>query len=113
MHAVQGLPMSIYKYLIWIVLIIPFQVTVKDSTANSTGFSATVQSDTEMQLSKSWDLTLEDWSAYKTIMQGPRGTWAPNLIPALVSNKQVTLNFDNGLAAERGITVFPTMVEKQ
>ena len=105
--------MRIYKYLIGIALIIPFQVMAEDSTANSTRFSATVQSDTEIQLAKSWDLTLEDWSAYKTVMQGPKGTWAPNLIPALVSNKQVNLNLNNGLAAERGITAFPTMVEKQ
>ncbi|MGH2707272.1 MAG: TIGR03759 family integrating conjugative element protein [Actinomycetota bacterium] len=36
---------------------------------------------TQVEQSKRWGLTVEDWQRYERLMTGPRGTWSPHLDP--------------------------------
>lgn len=36
---------------------------------------------TAAEQAKRWELTVEDWSRYQRLMDGPRGVWSPNLDP--------------------------------
>jgi len=39
---------------------------------------------TEEDLAESWRLSMGEWAQYKTLMDGPRGIWSPNLDPITV-----------------------------
>lgn len=39
---------------------------------------------TQEALADQWDLSIDEWDAYRTLMAGPRGIWSPNLDPVTV-----------------------------
>lgn len=49
--------------------------------ANQTPIARSTSSTTAAEQARRWGLTLEDWTRYETLMQGPRGIWSPNLDP--------------------------------
>ena len=72
-----------------ILLLLSISLTLPSAVADQLNESATALSqskakDSDEQLAKLWDLSIDEYREYQLIMQGPRGNWTPNLDPITV-----------------------------
>jgi integrating conjugative element protein (TIGR03759 family) len=81
------------------------------TTETETALTQTVL--TEEAQAKRWHLSIEEWDEYKTLMQGPRGIWSPNLDPVTVLGIHAETDADRKRYAELLVTIEFERVEKE
>jgi integrating conjugative element protein (TIGR03759 family) len=70
-------------YFAWL-LVLSFELSAEQvgtTQVEQTPIDHSTSSVTAAEQAKRWGLTVEDWTRYQSLMQGPRGTWSPNLDP--------------------------------
>ena len=68
---------------------------------------------TEEALAERWRLSNEEWEKYRTLMQGPRGLWSPNLDPITVLGIAAETDAERRRYAELLVMVEYERVEKE
>jgi integrating conjugative element protein (TIGR03759 family) len=81
------------------------------TTETETALTKTVL--TEEAQAKRWHLSIQEWDEYKTLMQGPRGIWSPNLDPVTVLGIHAETDADRKRYAELLVTIEFERVEKE
>ena len=81
------------------------------TTETETALTKTVL--TEEAQAKRWHLSIQEWDEYKTLMQGPRGVWSPNLDPVTVLGIHAETDADRKRYAELLVTIEFERVEKE
>ena len=81
------------------------------TTETETAHTKTVL--TEEAQAKRWHLSTQEWDEYKTLMQGPRGIWSPNLDPVTVLGIHAETDADRKRYAELLVTIEFERVEKE
>lgn len=74
--------MIVKALLLFAVLLVPNAVfSARPDEAHSTTQASTLAPLSPLQRAQAWDLKPEEWSRYQQLMQGPLGTYSPNLDP--------------------------------
>jgi integrating conjugative element protein (TIGR03759 family) len=68
---------------------------------------------TEEALAKTWQLSMEEWTRYRTLMEGPRGIWSPNLDPITVLGIHAETDAERDRYAELLVLVEFERVERE
>ena len=78
-----------------------FAEKVANSTSSETRLYDSSLSASEQHSATLWQLTSKEWNHYKTLMQGPRGIWSPNLDPLSVLGIAATTDSERSYYAEK------------
>jgi integrating conjugative element protein (TIGR03759 family) len=68
---------------------------------------------TEEALAERWQLSPEEWAEYRTLMEGPRGVWSPNLDPLTALGIHATTDAERRRYAERLVMLEFERVEQE
>jgi len=99
------------KWLLGVVWLGILSTADAQTSETQTTFTPTVL--TEEALATRWHLSMEEWAEYRTLMEGPRGIWSPNLDPVTVLGIHAETEADRKRYAELLVMIEYERVEKE
>ncbi len=78
-----------------------------------TGFNETEAVFTEEAAAERWHLSVNEWTEYERLMQGPRGIWSPNLDPVTILGIHAASDAERRRYAELLVTIEFERVEQE